>query len=87
MLPERLSNDLCSLLEHEDRPCMAVRMQIDSQGKKRGHKFVRGMMRLRQAELSAGARYFRCPTELRWQGNDGNGRYFGCALAGLFTDG
>ena len=45
MLPERLSNDLCSLREHEDRPCMAVRMQIDSQGKKRGHKFVRGMMR------------------------------------------
>ena len=45
MLPERLSNDLCSLREHEDRPCMAVRMQIDAQGKKRGHKFVRGMMR------------------------------------------
>ena len=45
MLPERLSNDLCSLREHEDRPCMAVRMQIDAKGKKRGHKFVRGMMR------------------------------------------
>ena len=45
MLPERLSNDLCSLREHRDRPCMAVRMQIDAKGKKRGHKFVRGMMR------------------------------------------
>jgi len=45
MLPERLSNDLCSLREQEDRPCMAVRMQIDAQGKKRTHKFVRGLMR------------------------------------------
>ncbi len=45
MLPERLSNDLCSLREQEDRPCMAVRMQIDAQGKKRAHKFVRGLMR------------------------------------------
>ena len=45
MLPEHLSNDLCSLREQEDRPCMAVRMQIDAQGKKRTHKFVRGLMR------------------------------------------
>lgn len=45
MLPERLSNDLCSLREGEDRPCMAVCMRFDAQGKKRGHKFVRAMMR------------------------------------------
>ena len=25
MLPERISNDLCSLRELEDRPCLAVR--------------------------------------------------------------
>ena len=26
MLPERISNDLCSLREGEDRACLAVRM-------------------------------------------------------------
>ncbi|MCF8878810.1 ribonuclease R [Hyphobacterium sp. SN044] len=45
MLPERLSNDLCSLRENEDRPCMAVRMVFDKSGHKRGHRFLRGWMR------------------------------------------
>ena len=45
MLPERLSNDLCSLREREDRPCLAVRMVFDRRGKKRGHTFMRAMMR------------------------------------------
>lgn len=45
MLPERLSNDLCSLREHEERPCMAVRMVFDKSGNKRTHRFVRGWMR------------------------------------------
>jgi ribonuclease R len=45
MLPERLSNDLCSLRENEDRPCLAVRMVFDKFGNKRGHRFVRGWMR------------------------------------------
>ena len=45
MLPERLSNDLCSLRENEERPCLAVRMQFDRHGNKRGHRFVRGWMR------------------------------------------
>jgi ribonuclease R len=45
MLPERLSNGLCSLRQGENRACMAVRMVFDKQGKKRGHKFVRGLMR------------------------------------------
>ena len=30
MLPERLSNDLCSLREGEDRACLAVRMVFDA---------------------------------------------------------
>ena len=30
MLPERLSNDLCSLREAEDRPCLVARMIFDS---------------------------------------------------------
>lgn len=45
MLPERLSNGLCSLRQGENRACMAVRMVFDAQGRKKGHKFVRGLMR------------------------------------------
>ncbi len=45
MLPERLSNDLCSLRPDEDRPCLAVHIWIDGAGNKRQHRFVRGMMR------------------------------------------
>ncbi len=45
MLPEMLSNDLCSLKEGEDRPCLAVRMVFDKSGQKVGHRFIRGMMR------------------------------------------
>lgn len=45
MLPERLSNDLCSLREKEERPCLAVRMVFDKDGNKRSHTFIRGWMR------------------------------------------
>ncbi|QBK30438.1 ribonuclease R [Roseitalea porphyridii] len=45
MLPERISNDLCSLRENEDRPAMAVRMVFDASGRKTTHSFHRIMMR------------------------------------------
>ncbi len=45
MLPDRLSGDLCSLHEGVPRACIAVRMQIDADGNKIGHGFVRGLMR------------------------------------------
>jgi ribonuclease R len=45
MLPERISNDLCSLKEDEPRPCLAVRMTFDKDGRKLGHRFVRALMR------------------------------------------
>ncbi|MEZ5908133.1 MAG: ribonuclease R [Hyphomicrobiaceae bacterium] len=45
MLPERISNDLCSLREAEERPCLAVRIVFDANGAKRGQQFVRGIMR------------------------------------------
>jgi ribonuclease R len=45
MLPERISNDLCSLREGEERPCLTVRMTFDRHGDKRGHTFQRAMMR------------------------------------------
>jgi ribonuclease R len=45
MLPETLSADLCSLLEAEERACLAVEMVFDREGRKRSHKFARGIMR------------------------------------------
>ena len=45
MLPERISNDLCSLREGQDRPCLAVRIVVDPNGNKRSHTFLRAMMR------------------------------------------
>jgi len=45
MLPERLSNGLCSLRQGEARACLAVRMVFDKAGRKLGHRFVRGLMR------------------------------------------
>ncbi|MDG2522242.1 ribonuclease R [Caulobacter segnis] len=45
MLPERLSNGLCSLREGENRATLAVRMVFDASGRKISHRFVRGLMR------------------------------------------
>jgi ribonuclease R len=45
MLPERISNDLCSLREGEDRPALAVRMIFSSEGRKIGHRFHRVMIK------------------------------------------
>ncbi len=45
MLPERISNDLCSLKEDVPRPCLAVRMFFDKDGRKLSHRFFRGLMR------------------------------------------
>jgi len=62
MLPERISNDLCSLRPHEDRAALAVRMVIGSDGRKRSHSFHRILMRsaaklsYQQAQLAIGGR-------------------------------
>ena len=45
MLPERISNDLCSLKPGEPRGALAVRMIVDKQGRKRSHTFHRVLMR------------------------------------------
>ena len=45
MLPEELSADLCSLKEGVDRPCLVARMVFDAKGHKRGHTFLRAVMR------------------------------------------
>ena len=45
MLPERISNDLCSLKPSEPRGALAVRMVIGPDGRKRSHTFHRVLMR------------------------------------------
>lgn len=45
MLPERISNDLCSLVPGQPRGALAVRMIIGNDGRKRSHSFHRVLMR------------------------------------------
>jgi ribonuclease R len=45
MLPEALSNELCSLKPGVDRACLAVHLWIDGEGRLHRHRFVRGLMR------------------------------------------
>ncbi len=45
MLPEALSNELCSLKPHVERACMAVHMWLDKEGELTRWQFVRGLMR------------------------------------------
>jgi ribonuclease R len=47
MLPEALSNDLCSLRPDEDRACLAVWITIDRKGEIKAWRFCRGLMRSR----------------------------------------
>lgn len=44
MLPEALSNDLCSLRPHEDRACMVMHMWIDAQAQLTRYKVERALM-------------------------------------------
>jgi ribonuclease R len=45
MLPERISNELCSLKPGEDRAALAVRLVVGADGRKRSHSFHRVLMR------------------------------------------
>jgi ribonuclease R len=62
MLPERISNDLCSLRPKEDRAALAVRLVVGGDGRKRSHTFHRIMMRsaarlsYEQAQVAVGGR-------------------------------
>jgi ribonuclease R len=47
MLPEALSNDLCSLRPEEDRACVAVELRIDRKGEVKAQRFARALMRSR----------------------------------------
>jgi ribonuclease R len=62
MLPERISNDLCSLRPAVDRAALAVRMVIAADGRKRSHSFHRVLIRsaarlsYEQAQLAVSGR-------------------------------
>jgi ribonuclease R len=45
MLPEALSNGLCSLVPGEDRACLAAHLWLDAEGRKLRHRFERAIMR------------------------------------------
>ncbi len=45
MLPEVLSNDLCSLMPNVERLCLAVHMELDGEGELVKWRFVRGVMK------------------------------------------
>lgn len=45
MLPEKISNNLCSLRENEERPALALRMVFAADGRKIKHSFHRVFMR------------------------------------------
>jgi ribonuclease R len=44
MLPEELSNDLCSLKPNVDRLCLTVEITLNNDGKKLSHKFFRSII-------------------------------------------
>ena len=80
MLPERLSNGLCSLREGETRACLAVRMVFDKTGRKTGHGFVRGLMRS-AAKLS----YEQAQTAIDGQPDDATGPLMETVLGPLWA--
>ena len=51
MLPEKISNNLCSLKEGEDRPAIVAKLTYDQSGNRKKHKFHRVMIHI-SANLS-----------------------------------
>ncbi|HBI15982.1 MAG TPA: ribonuclease R [Desulfobulbaceae bacterium] len=48
MLPERLSNDLCSLVPDQDRPAFTAILDFNAKGQRTGAKFCKSMIRSRK---------------------------------------
>jgi ribonuclease R len=80
MLPERISNDLCSLRPHEDRAALAVRIVIGADGRKRSHTFHRVLMRS-AAKLS----YTQAQAAIDGWPDDTTGPLLGSILEPLYT--
>ena len=45
MLPERLSNDLCSLVPDQDRPAFTAILSYDRQGRPKGQRYCKSLIR------------------------------------------
>jgi ribonuclease R len=80
MLPERISNDLCSLKAGVNRPALAVRLVIDADGRKRSHSFHRVLMRS-AAKLS----YTEAQAAIDGDTNDTTGPILDTLLKPLWT--
>jgi ribonuclease R len=80
MLPERISNDLCSLRPREDRAALAVRMVIGADGRKRSHTFHRVMMKS-AARLS----YQQTQAAIDGRSDDTTGPLLGPVLRPLYA--
>jgi ribonuclease R len=80
MLPEAISNDLCSLRPHEDRAALAVRMVIGADGRKRSHTFHRVLIRS-AAKLS----YQQAQRAIDGWPDDVSGPMLGIALEPLYA--
>jgi ribonuclease R len=80
MLPERISNDLCSLRPREDRPALAVRMVVGADGRKRSHTFHRIIMRS-AAKLS----YMQAQTAIDGRADDDTGPLIEPVLKPLYA--
>ena len=80
MLPERISNDLCSLKAGVNRPALAVRMVIGADGRKTSHSFHRVMFRS-AAKLS----YVQAQAAIDGQLDDVTGPIFATILRPLWT--
>lgn len=48
MLPERLSNDLCSLVPDQDRPAFTAILSFDGQGRRTKEQYVRSLIKSRR---------------------------------------
>ncbi|MDR2549849.1 MAG: ribonuclease R [Desulfobulbus sp.] len=48
MLPERLSNDLCSLVPDQDRPAFTAILRFDATGRRIGERYTKSLIKSRQ---------------------------------------
>jgi len=79
MLPERISNDLCSLVPGEPRGALAVRMVIGNDGRKRTHSFHRILMR-----SAAKLNYAQAQAAIDGRPDDTTGPLLGSILKPLY---
>ena len=80
MLPERISNDLCSLKAGVNRPALAVRMVIGADGRKRSHSFHRVTFR-----SAAKLAYVEAQAAIDGQPNDTTGPILDSILRPLWA--